>query len=52
MITTTVSDLIAPISVFKRELEGISALQGSAEATVRLRTWIRRHRFNRLIAPE
>ena len=49
MIVTTVSDLITPISTFKREVEGIPSLQGSAKATMHLRMWIRRHRFNRLI---
>jgi len=49
VIASTVKDLITPISTFRREVEGIPALQDSVKATMRLRTWIRRHRFNRLI---
>lgn len=51
-IASTVADLISPLSTFKRELEGIPALQGTFQATNNLRSWIRRHRFNRLIDPE
>jgi prophage maintenance system killer protein len=49
---TALADFITPISTFKREVEGISGLQGSFKATMDLRIWIRRHRFNRLIKPE
>lgn len=48
-IWCTIEYLIMPISTFRREVEGVPALQGSFNATVRLRTWIRRHPFNRLI---
>jgi death-on-curing protein len=44
--------LITPISTLKEELAGLPALKGSFQATMKLRSWIRRHRFNRLIAPQ
>jgi len=48
-IANAVEHLITPISTFKIELESIPALKGSFQATMRLRAWIRRHRFNHLI---
>jgi death on curing protein len=52
MIVDATTDLIAPIERFKSELTGIPALGGSFQATMKLRSWIRRHRFNRLINPQ
>jgi len=48
-IRRTIEYLITPIATFKREVEGVPTLQGSFKVSMRLRTWIRRHRFNRLI---
>ena len=45
-------DLIAPIASFKNDLSGISSLEGSFQATMKLRSWIRKHRDNRLIDPQ
>ena len=52
MIVNATAELIAPIERFKSELAGIPALGGSVHATMKLRSWIRRHRFNRLINPQ
>jgi death-on-curing protein len=51
-IADTVSDLVTPLKTFRSAVEGIPSLQGSSDATVRLRAWIRRHRFNSLIKSE
>lgn len=51
-IASSVSDLITPIAQFRRDLAGVSALEGSFEATMKLRSWIRRHSHNRLIPSE
>ena len=48
-IRNTIEYLVAPISTFRSEVEGVSSLGGSFQASMRLRRWIRRHRFNRLI---
>lgn len=51
-IADAVSDFVTPLRMFGREVDGIPSLKGSFRATARLRTWIRRHRFNCLIESE
>jgi len=41
-------DLIAPIASFKSDLSGIRSLEGSFQANMKLKSWIRKHRDNRL----
>jgi death-on-curing protein len=48
-IVNATADLVTPISSFKNELAGIAALEGSFQATIRLRSWIRKHPLNSLV---
>jgi death on curing protein len=48
-IVNATADLVTPISSFKDELAGIAALEGSFQATIRLRSWIRKHPLNSLV---
>jgi death-on-curing family protein len=48
-IVNATSSLITPIGGFKSDLAGIAALKGSFQATMKLRSWIRKHPLNRLV---
>ncbi len=48
-IVSSVENLITPIATFKSDLAGVSALEGSYQATMKLRSWIRRHPLNYLV---
>jgi death-on-curing protein len=51
-IANAVENLTTPLSTFKQEIESVPGLKDSFRATMNLRAWIRRHRFNRLIKPQ
>jgi death-on-curing protein len=51
-INASIVDLITPVRQFKTDVAGIAALQGSYEATMNLRKWIRKHPLNRLLPSE
>jgi death-on-curing protein len=51
-IVNATTGLITPIARFKSELSGIAALEGSFQATMKLRSWIRKHRHNRFVSPQ
>jgi death on curing protein len=48
-IVSAVASLITPIATFKSDLAGIAALGGSYQATMKLRSWIRKHPLNHLV---
>jgi death-on-curing protein len=48
-IVNAIADLITPIAIFKNDLAGVNALEGSYLATMKLRSWIRKHPLNRLV---
>jgi len=48
-IVNAITDLITPIAAFKIDLAGVTALEGSYRATMKLRSWIRKHPLNRLV---
>ena len=48
-IVDAISYLISPHADFKRELASIVGLEGSHEASMKLRSWIRKHPLNRII---
>lgn len=48
-ILNSIEYLITPVSTFKSEVAGLATLEGSYSATMKLRSWIRKHPLNRLI---
>jgi prophage maintenance system killer protein len=48
-VISATTDLIVPIASFKSDLSGIPSLEGSFQAKMKLKSWIRKHRDNRLI---
>ena len=48
-IVNAITNLTTPIATFKSDLAGIDALEGSYQATMKLRSWIRKHPLNRLV---
>jgi death-on-curing protein len=48
-IVNAIESLVTPIGTFKSDLAGIAALEVSYQATMKLRSWIRRHPLNRLV---
>jgi death-on-curing protein len=51
-VISATTDFVVPIASFKSDLSGIPSLTGSFQAKMKLRSWIRRHRDNRLIDPQ
>jgi len=51
-VISVTTDFVVPIASFKSDLSGIPSLAGSFQAKMKLRSWIREHRDNRLIDPQ
>ena len=51
-IVSSIGDLVTPVAQFKLELSRIASLEGSFHATMKLRSWIRKHPNNELILSE
>jgi len=49
-IVNATRGLIIPIAGLKSDLAGIAALQGTFRATMKLRSWIRKHPYNRRVS--
>jgi len=47
-ILASIEYLITPLATFKSEIVGLATLEGSYQATMKLRSWIRKHPSNRL----
>ena len=48
-LVSSTTELIVPMAQFKADIASVPTLEGTYEAMLRLRTGIRRHRFNHLI---
>ncbi len=51
-VTSATTDFVVPIASFKSDLSGIPSFAGSFQAKMKLRSWIRKHRDNRMIDPQ